>query len=239
VGRAVRLRDRPVRRGVHRVDPVRRHPVPARHRGERCARADAGEAGDPPEGGGGADRRGAEGDPRGDRIRQSLLRRFPRRHPHGDRAAADPEDRPGRGEAPHRAKPERPGCHGSPAVPAGRGRRRVEPPLRGLRDAPRPVRGALRGRPPGLHPRAAGAADPPVPPPAGVPGDVRAGRGPVRGGPAEDQRLPAGGRRAGGVHLPARPRVHGARARDGRGLREQRRRRATSRPTSSTRAPSR
>jgi len=90
--------DRPVRRGVHRFDPVRHPALPARHRRERRPRADVGEAGDPAEGRGGADRQGPAGDPRRDRIGEILLRSLRRGYPHGDRASPDPQDRSDRGK---------------------------------------------------------------------------------------------------------------------------------------------
>ena len=65
---------------------------------------------------------------RGARSRPaSSLRRRRRRHPHGDRAPPDREDRRGRRQAPHRAHPQRPGRHRRAPVREGRARRPSTP----------------------------------------------------------------------------------------------------------------
>ena len=106
-----------------------------------------------------------------------------------------------------------------------RGDRRGSRASRGIEETSSPGRGAVRDRPPRLHPSSAGPADPLLPLPPGVPGDVRPGRRPVPGNAPAGERLPARCGGAGRFHLPAGPRVHRAGAGDGRRVLKQHRRR--------------
>ena len=90
-----------------------------------------------------------------------------RGHPHRGRAAGHRAGRPGRGQAPHRPQPQRPGRHRPAPVRqarAGRGGRAGARPPAG---PPRPGGRGRRRLPARLHPPPAGPAGAAGPPPAG------------------------------------------------------------------------
>ena len=105
----------------------------------------------------------------GDELADGRLRLRARRRgrPHRDRAAGHRDRRRRRGQAPHRAEPQRPGGDRPAAVGPSSAHRQVatggpRPP----RGAPAPGPGGGRRLPAGLHPPAAGPAGPAGPPPA-------------------------------------------------------------------------
>ena len=193
----------PVFRAAERVDRLRlapRRPTTSSSRAptRRCwRRSGSSREADRDELLGGLDR--VAGRARRRRVRVPGLRRG---HPHGRRAAADRDRRPGRRQAAHRALAQRPGRdrHGDVHPrPRAAGDRVAAGPADAC--VVRRRRGAPGLGDAGLHAPAARAAGLPLAPPAGVLLDVPARRAALRGRARVDHRAAAGRGRAGGREL--------------------------------------
>ena len=152
-------------------------------------------------------------DPRRDREGPVSLRPDGRRHPHGDRAAADGIDRTGRGQAPYGTEPERPGGARPAPVPARRARRARQngaPVSTGAAGSGAPAPGRRNAR---LYASPAGAAGPLFAPSPCLRRNDGAGQGTGARSPHPRGRNAAGLRCAGRHKLSGGPRLRGSTAR--------------------------